>query len=141
APGAHAPTSKSKTSDAAAEIRRASVGTGEPPSRPGRGAANVTAAYAAVSLRGRRFLRTPPNVGSLSALLVRQLVAVRILNLNRTEVRCVLVPALRRQRSAALVAAGGDDAARAAATPGAGDALRWGLALAEVASLLDRSTA
>src|SRR5690606_26306335 len=50
APGAHAPTTKSKTSDAAAEIRRASLDTGEPPSRPGRGAANVTAAYAAVSL-------------------------------------------------------------------------------------------
>jgi methylglutaconyl-CoA hydratase len=77
----------------------------------------------------------------MSDVMVRQEGAVRILTLNRPEVRNALSPVLRQELSEALIAAEDDAAVRAVVITGAGDAFCSGLDLSELASLLDRSTA
>ncbi len=98
------------------------------------------AAYAATSCPGRRFLRKPSYDATMPEVTVRQEGAVRVLTLNRPKVRNAMSPALRRRLAEALTAAEGDAAVRSVVITGAGDAFCSGLDLAELGSLLERST-
>lgn len=64
---------------------------------------------------------------------------VRILTLNRPEVRNALSAELRRELAAALAAAAQDDAVRAIVLTGAGDAFCAGLDLHELETIAERS--